>query len=158
MLGRYLLNNKEVAAGKTVLDLGCGGAAASIAAAQAGASRVIANDVDPIALHIARLNIAANSVAIEVCDRDLTIETIVPDFDLVLAGDLFYHGPTAPPILAFLHRAKRNGARILIADAGRKYAPAVAVAVIARETVVVNKEVEGVTQREVRLMELQGED
>lgn len=44
---RYLLDNPEVVRGKSVLDLGSGCGATAIAAKMSGASRVLANDIDP---------------------------------------------------------------------------------------------------------------
>jgi len=44
---RYLLDNPDVVRGKSVLDLGSGCGATSIAAKMSGASRILANDIDP---------------------------------------------------------------------------------------------------------------
>jgi hypothetical protein len=48
--------------GQTVLDLGCGSGVAGIAALDAGAGRVVAHDIDPVALAIAARNARANAV------------------------------------------------------------------------------------------------
>jgi ribosomal protein L11 methylase PrmA len=45
-----------------VLDLGCGSGVAGIAALDAGAARVVAHDIDPVALAIAAQNATANAV------------------------------------------------------------------------------------------------
>src|SRR5215831_1596234 len=50
--------------GQTVLDLGCGSGMAGIAALYAGATRVVAHDIDPVALAIAARNGRANAVAL----------------------------------------------------------------------------------------------
>lgn len=44
---RYLLDNPDVVRGKSVLDLGSGCGAAAIAAKMSGASKILANDIDP---------------------------------------------------------------------------------------------------------------
>nr|XP_021513219.1 electron transfer flavoprotein beta subunit lysine methyltransferase isoform X2 [Meriones unguiculatus] len=46
-LSRYLLDNPDVVRGKSVLDLGSGCGATAIAAKMSGASKVLANDIDP---------------------------------------------------------------------------------------------------------------
>lgn len=44
---RFILDNGQYVNNKTVLDIGSGSAACSIASALAGASQVTANDIDP---------------------------------------------------------------------------------------------------------------
>ncbi|XP_029391563.1 electron transfer flavoprotein beta subunit lysine methyltransferase isoform X2 [Mus pahari] len=46
-LSRYLLDNPAVVRGKSVLDLGSGCGATAIAAKMSGASKILANDIDP---------------------------------------------------------------------------------------------------------------
>ncbi|XP_008566323.1 PREDICTED: methyltransferase-like protein 20 isoform X2 [Galeopterus variegatus] len=46
-LSRYLLDNPDVVRGKSVLDLGSGCGATAIAAKMNGASKILANDIDP---------------------------------------------------------------------------------------------------------------
>src|SRR5204863_6821379 len=46
-LARYLLDNPGVVAGKAVLDFASGSGLVAIAAARAGATRVLAADIDP---------------------------------------------------------------------------------------------------------------
>src|SRR5579864_1608227 len=48
-LARYLLDNPEIVAGKTVLDFGAGSGLVAIAAALAGAGNVTAAEIDPFA-------------------------------------------------------------------------------------------------------------
>ena len=43
----YLLDNPDVVRGRSVLDLGSGCGATAIAAKMRGASRILANDIDP---------------------------------------------------------------------------------------------------------------
>jgi methylase of polypeptide subunit release factors len=57
-----LANLLDVQPGERVLELGCGSGLLSIAAAQLGASRVVATDLDPQALQAARENAIRNGV------------------------------------------------------------------------------------------------
>ena len=68
-LARYLLDTPNEVTGKTVLDLGTGSGLTAIAAMQAGAISVLAADIDRMALASARLNAAANDVAIATTRR-----------------------------------------------------------------------------------------
>ncbi len=60
-LARYLLDNPALVAGRRVLDLGSGSGLVAIAAAKAGAARVLAADIDALALAAIGLNAAANA-------------------------------------------------------------------------------------------------
>ena len=53
-----------------VADIGCGTAALAMAAARTGAGHVIASDIDPVAVDVARANLAANGLsdAVEVVE------------------------------------------------------------------------------------------
>ena len=57
--------------GQMVLDLGCGSGVAGIAALDAGATRVVAHDIDPVALAIAAQNARANAVELLLQDVPL---------------------------------------------------------------------------------------
>jgi predicted nicotinamide N-methyase len=154
VLARHMLANQRFVADRTVLDLGCGGGVAGIAAARAGAYRVIANDIDPIALHIAKRNFTANNVAAEICTRNLVEEQDLLPVDLILVADLFYHRAAAASLLSFLRRARKSGATVIIADGQRPFAPETGTHLILQETVPVSPELEGVPNRDVRLMTL----
>src|SRR5215470_8266169 len=70
-LARYLLDNPEQVAGREVLDLGSGSGIVAIAAAKAGAARVVAAEIDRFAAAAIALNTALNGatvVAIETRD------------------------------------------------------------------------------------------
>ncbi|MGI4787315.1 MAG: 50S ribosomal protein L11 methyltransferase [Janthinobacterium lividum] len=69
--------------GLSIADIGTGSGILAIAAAKLGASPVIANDNDPLAVKIARENAAVNGVSIEINDT-------IPDgpYDLVVANIL----------------------------------------------------------------------
>lgn len=105
-------------AGRRVIELGCGLALPSIAAARAGAS-VLATDVEPEPLALAQRNAELNDVRIETA----RIEWGSPDdliergpFDLVVAGDVLYERVAVSHLLDLLPRL---APRALLADPGR---------------------------------------
>ena len=126
-LARLLLDEPGLARGRRVLSFACGAGLEAIAAARAGAARVWANDVDPVALVAARLNAAANGVALETLPGDLpaapaaAVRALAPD--LILAGDVFYERPAAARIEAWLRARAAEGAEALIGDPGRTFLP-----------------------------------
>lgn len=67
------LMEKELNSGDHVIDIGCGSGVLSIAAAKLGASRVLALDLDPVAVKSTQKNILLNDVheRIEICVGDL---------------------------------------------------------------------------------------
>ncbi|MBN1129313.1 MAG: methyltransferase [Chitinispirillaceae bacterium] len=157
VLARHIRSNRELVRDKAVLDLGCGGGVVAIAAALAGAGRVIANDIDPVALAIAQRNFTANDVCVEVCPQNLVDKPDLPPLDLILVADLFYHRNAANALVTFLRSARKNGIQVLIADGNRPFAPVTGINLISAETVPVSMELEGVPQREVKLMALMNE-
>jgi predicted nicotinamide N-methyase len=121
-LARYLLDHRAEVAGRDVLDLGTGSGLVAIAAAKAGARRVVAADVDPYAIAAAGLNAAANGVALTRHLGDLTREDGFP-CDLILVGDLFYDRATAARVTRFLRRGVARGCEALIGDPWRAHLP-----------------------------------
>jgi len=154
-LAHYLLHNSHIVSGKLVLDIGCGGGIAAIAASRAGAGKVIANDIDPVALHIADLNATANKATICTDQTNLLNEkNITAQFDVILVADMFYERSKAQPMLEFLKKYHKQGASVLIADGERNYAPKRGLKLIYEEIIQVNKDLEGVAERNVRLLSL----
>jgi predicted nicotinamide N-methyase len=109
--------------GMSVVELGCGLAAPSIAAARAGAS-VLATDVDDEALELVPRNARLNGVTVETA----LVDWGEPDelvargpFDLVLAADVLYERPAAAQLLALLPRLAPVA---WLADPGRPAADA----------------------------------
>ncbi|NQE62557.1 hypothetical protein E1H18_2813 [Caulobacter sp. RHG1] len=133
-LARHVLDRPEVVTGKRVLDLGAGSGLVAIAAMLAGASAVVAADVDPYAIAATRLNAAANGVAVEAVLADLT-KGDPPDVDLMLVGDLFYDPDLAVRVLAFLERCVAAGIAVLIGDPWRASLPADRLRVVAEHVV-----------------------
>jgi predicted nicotinamide N-methyase len=121
-LARHLLDRKETAAGRRVLDLGAGSGLVAIAAAKAGAAEVAAADIDAFARAAIAENAAANGVTVTVVAGDLTVGP-PPVVDLVLVGDLFYEAVLAARVAAFLDRAAAAGIAVLVGDPGRAHLP-----------------------------------
>lgn len=61
---------KNVRAGDTVLDYGCGSGILAIAALKLGAGAAVAVDIDPLSLEAARYNARQNGVLLEVLDAE----------------------------------------------------------------------------------------
>ena len=124
-LARYLLDHPETVAGRSVVDFASGSGLVAIAAARAGAARVLASDLDAFALHAIPLNAAANDVAdrIATTGENLIGGDAARDAQCVLAADVFYErdlGRAVGDWLAGLHAAGRT---VLIGDPGRAYLP-----------------------------------
>jgi predicted nicotinamide N-methyase len=113
----------EEPGGLRVVELGCGLAVPSIAAARAGAS-VLATDVAPEALALARRNARANGVRIETAAIDWAKRGELARrgrFDLVLAADVLYERSAVAALLGLLPRLASEA---LLADPGRPAAGA----------------------------------
>jgi len=102
-LAERLLNGAHSLKGKTVLDFGCGSAVVAIAAALAGADKVIACDIDPLALKASALNAHENSVELEYLDDFFTFEDKV---DILFASDVLYDPENRPLVQRFREVAK----------------------------------------------------
>lgn len=118
-LARWLLDNAHVVAGKRVMDFGTGSGIVAIAAKLAGAANVVAVDVDRFATTACELNAEANGVVVHTVNRDL-VDTVQPDIDVVVAGDVWYEEAPARRFDAWF---RALSARILTGDPGRLYVP-----------------------------------
>jgi predicted nicotinamide N-methyase len=121
-LARYLLDQPEVVAGRSVFDLGAGSGLVGIAAAKAGARHVLAADTDRHAIVALGLNAAANNVSLSAVCGDATTAP-PPAADMVLVGDLFYETALAARVTAFLETCVGAGLSVLIGDPGRAFLP-----------------------------------
>jgi predicted nicotinamide N-methyase len=130
-LARYLLDNPNIVAGKTVLSFACGAGGEAIAAKRAGASRVIAADIDPFARAAARLNTSANNVELEFEAANLLLSA-PPSVDVILVGDVFYDNTIAKRLWPWLLQAIADQSTVLIGDPGRAYLPREELLTIAR--------------------------
>ncbi len=108
--------------GRSVLELGCGLALPSFAAARCAAS-VTATDWALDAVDLVAVNAAANGLDVTavVLDWSIGLEG-VGRFDLVLAADVLYEPRNARPLLRLLGDVVGSGGEALIADPGRRHA------------------------------------
>ena len=112
-LGKY----PQLVAGKTVLDFGAGSGLVGIAAAKAGAAKVWALEPDPLAQTAMLLNAEANGVALHPWS-----DAVLPQVDLILAGDVFYDAEVARHTLPVLSDAATM-AKVLVGDPFRRDLP-----------------------------------
>jgi predicted nicotinamide N-methyase len=140
-LARHLLDQPATVAGRSVLDLGSGSGLVAIAAAKAGASSVLAADIDAFAVAAIRLNAEANAVPLEVTAQDL-LAAPPGAFDVVLLGDLFYERPLAERVLTFAETASAAGALVLAGDPRRGYFPVERFCQLGEYSVPVTRELE----------------
>jgi predicted nicotinamide N-methyase len=152
VLARFLLDRPDLVRNREVMEIGCGGAVASIAAAKAGACRVTANDVDPIALAIALQNSTRNRVCLEF-DSENRIETrSIGSAELVLCSDFFYAKAESLALAGLLDEWRKQSVTILIADGGRAFVPKGYREVLWEEEVEVDSDLEGREKRTVRIL------
>ena len=121
-IGRYLRDHPEAVADRRVLDFGSGSGLCAIAAKRAGASEVVAVDVDPRAVTAIRLNAGANGCRVTAIQRDV-LDDEPPDNDVILAADCWYEAAFASRVLPWLQRAHAAGIDVLVGDPGRRYLP-----------------------------------
>jgi predicted nicotinamide N-methyase len=134
--------------------MGAGGGVSCLAAARAGARRVVACDVDPWALAVTRLAARRQNLSVEVLQEDPSLSPARLDgFDVVLCADLAYDRSTAARERAALQHAARNGAHLLLADAGRTWFDASGLTGIAEFVIPTVADLEGRTQALTRVFE-----
>ena len=109
VLARWLAERPEWVRGKRVLDFGAGSGVAAIAAAKAGATEVVACDLDPLAIASCRANAALNGVELS---YSLDFFAEEDRFDLIIVADVLYDRANLPLLDAFLTR----GQEALVAD------------------------------------------
>lgn len=99
----------EALAGKRVVELGCGLAVPSMAAARGGAG-ALATDEDPEAIELVARNAELNGLDVDAAVVDWTSDAAIDEllergpFDLVLAADVLYERPTVARMLSLLPR------------------------------------------------------
>ena len=116
-----MLDNPETVRGKRVLDFATGSGVSAIAAMKAGATEVVANEIDSFAIAATLLNAKANDVRVTVAHEDLVGRD--GGWDAVLAGDVCYEREMSAKVFAWLRGLARRGALVLVGDPGRNYLP-----------------------------------
>ena len=120
-LARHLLDHPGLVAGRTALDFASGSGLVGIAARLAGASAVLAADIDPWSGTAIRLNGELNSVSLDYTGEDMLGRD--EGWDVVLAGDVFYDRAFADAIVPWFSALAARGATVLVGDPGRAYCP-----------------------------------
>lgn len=134
---RFILDNSKYVNNKTILDIGSGSAACSLASAVAGASQVTANDIDPgtiicilfflmkfifwfwtVACVAAKLNAQLNNINIHVLSKNILFNDC-SQWEVIIVGDMFYSQDIADVLWKWLDSMCNRGKTILIGDPGR---------------------------------------
>lgn len=146
-LARFVLDDPAQVAGRIVLDLAAGCGVAAIASAIAGARRVVASEIDPLAGAAIEANAALNRVSVEVALGDPL--GMPPSMaEVILAGDVCYERAMTERVWPWLRAAARAGATVLLADPGRAYLPREGLEPLASLTVPVSRDLEDREARE----------
>jgi predicted nicotinamide N-methyase len=146
-LARFLLDNPEIVRGREVLDIGSGSGIVAIAAAKAGAARVVAAEIDRFAAAAIALNAALNGVTVTIETRDL-LSRAAAGWGVALAGDICYEEPMSSRALTLLRRIAARGRMALLGDPGRAYLPRSGLVERARYEVPTSRELEDREARE----------
>lgn len=109
VLAQYIHKNPDLFSGKTVLDFGAGSGAVGIAAAKAGARKVICCDIDPAAIHACQVNGELNQVNLTILED---IEKLDEPIDWLIAADVLYDRENFP----WIDRLPTLADQVLIAD------------------------------------------
>ncbi len=155
-LARFILDHPETVAGRTVLDFATGSGLVAITAKKAGASQVLAADVDPFCGAAVRLNAKANDVAVDFTADDLVGKD--EGWPVVLAGDVFYDRSMAEALALWFYGLAARGATVLIGDPGRAYLPEDRLAELARYEVPVSRALEDAEVKRTTVWQWKGQD
>jgi predicted nicotinamide N-methyase len=150
-LAWYVTANPGLVAGLRVLDFAAGSGLAAIACAKAGAARVAAAEIDPLACAAIRLNAGLNDCQVAVMEGDIVGQACA--WDVILCGDVCYEAPMTRHILPWLRQCA-DAATVIIADPGRAYAPPDGCTTIAGIDVPTSLDLEDATSRRVTLLRL----
>jgi predicted nicotinamide N-methyase len=120
-LARFILDHPERVVGRTVLDFGAGGGIVGLAAARAGAARVVATDLDPVAVAAIELNAQHLGLPIEATTEDLLLAPPSPAWSLIVAGDVTYEPEGAQVVLRWLQAQAQLGSEVWLAEPGRGF-------------------------------------
>ena len=150
-LARHMLDNPALVRGRRVLDFAAGGGLAAIACARAGAARVDAAEIDPLARAAIALNAQANGADVRVLDGDVVGQPCA--WDVILCGDVCYEAPMTRHILPWL-RTMAASAEVWVADPGRAYLPEAGMVDVAAYDVPTSIELEDRVMRRTRLLRM----
>ncbi|MFI5362070.1 MAG: methyltransferase [Elusimicrobiota bacterium] len=115
---QFMIKHWDVKPGMTVLDMGTGSGILALFAADRGASRVLALDLNPFAVDVARRNMALNGVdsIVEVRASDLFSAAGAETFDRVIFNVPFFNkkaDPTVPLTLGVYDEGYQTARKFL---------------------------------------------
>jgi predicted nicotinamide N-methyase len=140
-LSRYVLDHPDLVRGKRVLDFATGSGIGAIAAMRAGATSVLASDIDGFARAAALINAQLNDVVITLTGDDLIGREDL-GVDIVLAGDICYEQPMAGRVETWFKALATRGIVVMMGDPGRTYLPRNGLVELARYRVETTRELE----------------
>ncbi len=146
-LGRHVLDNPGLVAGRRVLDFAAGGGLAAIACAMAGAAFVEAAEIDGLAEAAIAVNAGLNGVSVGLAGDVVGAER---RWEAIVVGDVCYEAATAARIMPWLRLMARE-AEVWMADPGRAYLPREGLAAVAEYVVPTTRELEDREERVVVL-------
>lgn len=106
-----VMEQSELTAAPSLLDLGTGSGILAMAASLLGAGRILALDIDPDAVAVARENLALNQLTERVECGTVPLESLTERFDIILANILAEELVRLAPYLT--ERLNPDGALIL---------------------------------------------
>lgn len=120
-LARLVFDSPELVRGKRVLDFASGCGVSAIAAAKAGASEVIATEIDAFAIAAIEENAELNQVRVRVSSEDVVGRD--DGWDVVLVGDVFYQAELSRRVHKWIEDLRVRRAEVRIGDPGRSFLP-----------------------------------
>jgi predicted nicotinamide N-methyase len=102
VMARHILQHPSMVKGKVVMDVGAGSGVVAIAAAMAGAKKVIASDIDMLAQKAIALNAQVNRVEMEIIGDFNLYQGHV---DVIMLADVLYDRNNMPLLEALVDRA-----------------------------------------------------
>jgi predicted nicotinamide N-methyase len=154
-LARFVLDHPEEVTGRAVLDFGAGSGLVAIAAAKAGAARVLAAEIDQFGVAAIATNAELNGVSIAVTSADL-LGTVDTSWEVVTAGDVCYEKAMADRVTPWLTALAAQGSLVLLGDPGRTYLARTGMIERARYVVATSRELEDRDEREAIVWQLLG--
>ena len=128
MLARVILDHPALVRNKSVLDLGSGCGAVTLACVMSGARHVTANDIDTASETALRVNSELNNLNLSekvkfISDNLLESDNlnILNNYDVILVGDMFYDQEIGDSVVSLCRNFKQTGddKDVLVGDPGR---------------------------------------
>ncbi len=121
-LARFCLDNPSLIHDKKVVDFASGSGLCAISAKLAGASHVLAADIDCFAVTSIGLNAALSGVTLDIClENIIGLSHNLPD--ILLAGDIFYDEGLSHKTIPWFETLAAAGVQIYVGDPGRPFFP-----------------------------------